>query len=669
MPTFIDMFAGAGGFSEGFLQAEYQGKFYDFLLASDINPTCEVTHYMRYNKQLGLKTKFLTKDITDNDYIESLISLIDSTFPNTNIDVLTGGPPCQSFSLAGERKKNDKKDDLFSYYLKVIEIIKPKYFVMENVAGILTKDNGKIKERILKEIKNIIDYDHLTNFVELCNNAISHQYLSKEDSENISICLNLLNIWIEDYKLMCSNREKYISTLKLISNIDITKDNKEYIFKSLLDTKNKFHNKLLISYFNELITNLAYSYRNNKEFPEEERNHLKQALLLISDKNNLSEILKSVKHEINDASLKKSILKENFDTITDYLDIDYICDNAINQCEKLLSISTKENEKESVLKIKNTIQFFSNGPIECVNHVYKILEKHGLVSNQLELLRKKIALYNIEKPLTLLASDYGVPQNRTRVIFIGCRNDQSLINSIPPTVDQKVTVEEAIADLNYINIGEHVYDYNKSFYNKIMKEKRFNKRTISGNLETNITDEEINTYIDWSKKGRLNPKRFPNLKKSEKTYTPANQMKDIDEAAFTEAILHNHETTNHSKEVQERYSLMREFGSYQNAKEKNPNNPLMKTKKRNYTVINPCTPSTTITTMPDDFVHYAANRSLTVREMARLQSFDDSFVFQGKRSTGGDKRKLETPQYTQVGNAVPPLMARAIAMEILKKIK
>lgn len=52
MPTFIDMFAGAGGFSEGFLQAEYNGKYFDFLLASDINPTCEVTHRMRYNHQL-----------------------------------------------------------------------------------------------------------------------------------------------------------------------------------------------------------------------------------------------------------------------------------------------------------------------------------------------------------------------------------------------------------------------------------------------------------------------------------------------------------------------------------------------------------------------------------------------------------------------------------------
>ena len=73
-------------------------------------------------------------------------------------------------------------------------------------------------------------------------------------------------------------------------------------------------------------------------------------------------------------------------------------------------------------------------------------------------------------------------------------------------------------------------------------------------------------------------------------------------------------------------------------------------------------------TIPDDYVHYNAPRSLTVREMARLQSFDDNFVFQGKRSTGGNKRRVEIPQYTLVGNAVPPLLARAIGMEILKKI-
>ena len=116
------------------------------------------------------------------------------------------------------------------------------------------------------------------------------------------------------------------------------------------------------------------------------------------------------------------------------------------------------------------------------------------------------------------------------------------------------------------------------------------------------------------------------------------------------AILHNHESSNHNQEVQARYKMIRAYGDYHAAKEAEPNNPLMNTKKRNYTVLNPNSQGTTITTMPDDFVHYDANRSLTVREMARIQSFDDSFVFQGKRATGGDKRKVETPQFTQVGS-------------------
>ena len=91
--------------------------------------------------------------------------------------------------------------------------------------------------------------------------------------------------------------------------------------------------------------------------------------------------------------------------------------------------------------------------------------------------------------------------------------------------------------------------------------------------------------------------------------------------------------------------------------------------KRNYVVLDPLGQSPTVCTMPDDFIHYSACRPTTVREMARLQSFDDSFVFQGKRQTGGNNRQNEIPQYTLVGNAVPPLMARAIANTILSHIK
>ena len=80
-------------------------------------------------------------------------------------------------------------------------------------------------------------------------------------------------------------------------------------------------------------------------------------------------------------------------------------------------------------------------------------------------------------------------------------------------------------------------------------------------------------------------------------------------------------------------------------------------------------PSATIVTIPDDYISPFENRTLTVRESARLQSFDDSFEFLGKRTTGGKRRRIEVPQYSQVGNAVPPLLAKAIAQEILKVIE
>jgi DNA (cytosine-5)-methyltransferase 1 len=133
-------------------------------------------------------------------------------------------------------------------------------------------------------------------------------------------------------------------------------------------------------------------------------------------------------------------------------------------------------------------------------------------------------------------------------------------------------------------------------------------------------------------------------------------------------ILNNHKTSNQNNDVVKRLSIILNEGDYKAAQSK-LNKCGLSSNKRNYNVLKPYDQSPTVLTIQDDYIHYNTPRALTVREMARLQSFDDSFVFQGKRSTGGNNRKSEVPQYTLVGNAVPPLLARALAVEILKSIK
>lgn len=92
-------------------------------------------------------------------------------------------------------------------------------------------------------------------------------------------------------------------------------------------------------------------------------------------------------------------------------------------------------------------------------------------------------------------------------------------------------------------------------------------------------------------------------------------------------------------------------------------------KKLALRVLDPDRPSPTITSMPDDLLHYSEPRTLTVRENARLQTFPDWYSFQGKYTTGGHLRKQEVPRFTQVANAVPPLVARAIGEALTELLK
>jgi len=85
-------------------------------------------------------------------------------------------------------------------------------------------------------------------------------------------------------------------------------------------------------------------------------------------------------------------------------------------------------------------------------------------------------------------------------------------------------------------------------------------------------------------------------------------------------------------------------------------------KKHCIVVLDPSRPSHTLTTLPDDILHYSEPRILSVREYARLQSFPDWYEFQGKYTTGGEKRVKECPRYTQVGNAVPPFLGECLGL-------
>ena len=92
-------------------------------------------------------------------------------------------------------------------------------------------------------------------------------------------------------------------------------------------------------------------------------------------------------------------------------------------------------------------------------------------------------------------------------------------------------------------------------------------------------------------------------------------------------------------------------------------------KKRSVTVVKADTVCPTVTSIPDDLIHYSEPRIPTVREVARIQSFPDWYEFKGKYTTGGDRRKIDVPRYTQVANAVPPLFAEQVGLVLKELIK
>jgi DNA (cytosine-5)-methyltransferase 1 len=244
-------------------------------------------------------------------------------------------------------------------------------------------------------------------------------------------------------------------------------------------------------------------------------------------------------------------------------------------------------------------------------------------------LRKRLHTYLEKKGYevcsgVLTASDYGVPQLRNRFFALGIRKDviQGEEVLLPdPTHDQKmkvseITCEQVIGDLDtYQDRGGYGSGTIHGDWQYLTKAKgpfQREMRTISGRGTKGTT---------WNTK-------IPNH-----TPTVARRMQEILAGKSRIDFLGTElETAKLSQRALSRDKV----------------------------------PNITIVSIPDDYIHYNEKlpRTLSVRECARLQTFPDHFHFLGKRTSGGLRRRTEVPQYTQVGNAIPPRLARSIGEQI-----
>ncbi len=241
----------------------------------------------------------------------------------------------------------------------------------------------------------------------------------------------------------------------------------------------------------------------------------------------------------------------------------------------------------------------------------------------------KLKNYNYSYNL-LQSKDYGVPQNRPRVLIIGIRKD----------VNSKLKKEDFFPrkDQSYPHLGELLNDLLDKNY-----DKKFSTSKYLSNPKTNI-QKKLRT--------KKNGKSF--LKKGE--------------------LITEQEYSNHSDLVVKKFKSMLNNKGFIEKK--------YKTKKFSQRLLtkkwNGKGPNITATSLPDDYVHFSQPRTLTVREWARLQMFPDWYIFKGKRHTGGLRRAgnpqkgifdREVPKYTQIGNAVPVELAKRVGLNIKKLIK
>jgi DNA (cytosine-5)-methyltransferase 1 len=232
-------------------------------------------------------------------------------------------------------------------------------------------------------------------------------------------------------------------------------------------------------------------------------------------------------------------------------------------------------------------------------------------------------------------SKFGIPQKRTRFILVGVRKD----------------------------ISANALQYAQSFFDSI----EFDKTTFlsSKGLESNPTLQDAISDL-LMKQGTIASPDSPGFLAG--IYDkPQTKYQEFLRKTKPKAEPDSHRFTNHGVETISLFNNLLvtvEKGTKIHGDLRKPYN----IKKRAVTVLNPDVPTPTLTSHPDDYIHYCEPRILTVREYARIQSFPDWYELKGKYTTGGVLRTKEVPRYTQLGNAIPPLFAELSGLALQKII-
>ena len=265
--------------------------------------------------------------------------------------------------------------------------------------------------------------------------------------------------------------------------------------------------------------------------------------------------------------------------------------------------------------------------------------------------------YHTLKPRILNAADYGVPQRRNRIIFMGYREDMIPPEYPQPTVkpEDHLTLLDAIGDLI---TDAKIRKKNNKHLSQFQIDSRNGRTPGIDGKPIPAPKEIMNNELPSS--STLVAERFSLFLQGESGSMLKKRVMEqgIDISDKPELIKLCCEKL--GKTENEVISLFKSKKATVNEVE------VLLTKKNIRQRFDPEQPSATVVSIADDYISPWEARTFSVREMARCQSFDDSFEFMGKRTTGGLRRRVEVPQYTQVGNAVPPLLAKAIAEEIIK---